>query len=62
MKKLPLVSSVIEFIGKVIFVAVLIPVFGYKAVIFCEPVIWCVMVVQLAISFYGNPYIKSAKK
>lgn len=62
MKKLPLVSSVIEFVGKIIFVAVLIPMFEYKAVVFCEPVIWCVMVVQLAVSFYGNPYIKSAKK
>lgn len=62
MKKLPLLSSVIEFFGKIIFVVALIPVFEYKAVIFCEPVIWCVMVIQLAMAFYRNPYIKNAKK
>ncbi len=38
-KLLPLVSSVIEFIGKIIFVFVFIPQFEYMAVIFCEPVL-----------------------
>ena len=46
-KLLPLISSVIEFFGKIIFVIFLIPRFQYMAVIFCEPVIWCVMTVQL---------------
>jgi hypothetical protein len=27
-------------------------------VILCEPVIWCVMFVQLLYSFYTNPYIR----
>lgn len=57
-KLLPLVSSVIEFVGKIIFVIVFIPKFAYMAVIFCEPVIWCVMTVQLMYSFYTDPYIK----
>ena len=58
-KLLPLISSVIEFFGKIIFVIFLIPRFQYMAVIFCEPVIWCVMTVQLVYSFYHNPYIKN---
>lgn len=57
-KLLPLVSSVIEFFGKIIFVLVFIPKFAYMAVIFCEPVIWCVMLVQLLYSFYTNSYIR----
>ena len=57
-KLLPLVSSVIELIGKIIFVFVFIPQFQYMAVIFCEPVIWCVMCIQLVYSFYTNSYIK----
>lgn len=60
-KMLPLISSVIEFVGKIIFVVALIPSFGYIAVIFCEPVIWCVMAVQLVYSFYHNDYIQSFK-
>lgn len=58
-KILPMVSSVIELIGKSIFVALLIPVFGYNAVIWCEPIIWCVMATQLLISFFMNPYIRN---
>lgn len=61
MKILPLVSSIIEFVGKVIFVVLLIPQFEYMAVIFCEPAIWCVMVIQLVITFYTNSFIKEAK-
>lgn len=57
-KLLPLVSSVIEFFGKIIFVILFIPKFAYMAVIFCEPVIWCVMMVQLVYSFYTDPYIR----
>lgn len=57
-KLLPLVSSVIEFVGKIIFVLLFIPAFQYWAVIFCEPAIWCVMTVQLIYSFYRNPYIR----
>ena len=61
-KMLPLVSSVIECVGKIIFTFFLIPVFHYEAVIWCEPLIWCVMAAELLISFYGNPYIKEIRK
>lgn len=60
-KMLPLISSIIEFVGKVIFVIVLIPRFQYLAVVFCEPVIWCIMTLQLVYSFYTNAYIKNSK-
>lgn len=60
-KIVPLISSVIECVGKIIFVIALIPRFQYMAVIFCEPVIWCVMTAQLLYSLYTNPYIKEAK-
>ena len=58
MKIIPLVSSVIECLGKVIFVALFIPILGYFGVIICEPVIWCCMCLQVAYSFYHNPYIR----
>lgn len=60
-KLLPLISSIIELIGKIVFVIVLIPSLEYFGVIICEPVIWCLMCLQLVYSFYRNPYIKSAK-
>ena len=60
-KILPLISSIIEFVGKIIFVLIFIPQFQYLAVIFCEPAIWCVMAIQLVYSFYTNPFIKNVK-
>lgn len=61
-KVLPLISSVIEFIGKVLFTTLLIPAFGYNAVVWCEPIIWCFMTAQLLFCYVRNPYIKEAKK
>lgn len=58
----PLVSSVIEFVGKILFVIFFIPSLKYFGVIICEPVIWCFMCLQLAYSFYRNPYIVKCKK
>lgn len=60
-KLLPLISSCIEFVGKVLFVLFLIPRFEYMAVILCEPVIWCVMCAQLLFVYFTDPYIKAAK-
>ncbi len=57
-KLIPLVSSVIEFAGKILFVILIIPKTGYFGVIICEPVIWCLMCIQLLYSFYHNPYIR----
>ena len=56
-KVIPIISSVIELIGKILFTLFLIPRFGYNAVIACEPLIWVVMAAQLLYSFYHDPYI-----
>ena len=57
-KLLPIMSSVIEMVGKILFSIFIIPKFGYFDVIICEPVIWCVMVVELILSFWKNPFIR----
>ena len=54
----PLVSSFIELVGKCIFAWSLVPKMGYRAVILCEPLIWCVMAVHLVFAFFTNPYIR----
>ena len=61
-KIMPLVSSIIELVGKIIFVIVFIPKYQYYAVILCEPVIWCVMCIQLLWVFWQYPYIKNYVK
>ena len=60
-KILPILSSIIELVGKIVFVIVFIPRFQYQAVIFCEPVIWCFMAVELLFSFWKNPELKKIK-
>jgi len=57
-KVVPVISSVIELTGKIIFAFFLVPVLGYSAVIICEPIIWCIMFIQLLFSFYTDPYIR----
>lgn len=47
-KLLPLISSVIELAGKLLFSLYLVPVLGYWGVIWCEPLIWVAMCLQLA--------------
>ena len=61
-KLLPLISSFIEFIGKIVFVAWIIPWAGYTGVILCEPLLWLVMTTQLYISLSQHPWIKEGKK
>ena len=61
-KLLPLVSSIIEFLGKIVFAIIIIPILGYSGVILCEPVIWCLMTLQLVWAFYRNPYIRQFGK
>jgi Na+-driven multidrug efflux pump len=56
-KVVPLISSVMELIGKILFAFFLVPVLGYFGVIICEPIIWCIMFLQLFFTFYTNPYI-----
>lgn len=61
-KILPTISSVIELIGKYLFVVLLIPRFQYMAVIFCEPVIWFFMDIELFWAFWRNPLVLAGKE
>ena len=61
-KVLPLFSSVIEFVGKIIFVLLFIPRFAYNAVILCEPIIWCFMTAELVFVYLHNPFVFPKKK
>lgn len=58
---IPIISSVIELVGKIFFTIALIPRFGYNAVIVCEPLIWIVMAAQLLYAFYHDPFIIASK-
>ncbi|MCF0107070.1 MAG: MATE family efflux transporter [Holdemanella sp.] len=61
-KVIPIISSVIECVGKIVFNFVFIPMFGYAAVIWCEPLIWCLMTMQLYYAYRTNAYFKSIRK
>ena len=60
-KVLPLFSSVIELVGKVIFVLVFIPKFQYNAVILCEPIIWCFMAAYLVAVYRRDVFVYPRK-
>ena len=50
-KLLPLVSSLLELTGKILFTILLIPKLGVWGIILCEPLIWCIMAIQLVFAF-----------
>jgi Na+-driven multidrug efflux pump len=60
-KVIPMISSVIELIGKILFVFIFIPKFGYDAVCWCEPLIWVAMTAQLLYAFNTNQYVVKTK-
>lgn len=60
-KLIPLISSIIELVMKILFVWLIIPGLGYFGVIICEPIIWIVMCAQLIHAFYRNPFIIESK-
>ncbi|WP_149554888.1 MATE family efflux transporter [Treponema pectinovorum] len=57
-KLLPLISSLIEFLGKVFFTYLIIPRIGSWGVILCEPLIWCAMLSQLLFVFIRLPIFR----
>ena len=60
-KIIPMISSVIELVGKILFVYIFIPRFQYNAVVWCEPLIWVAMTAQLLYAFNTNAYIKQIR-
>ena len=61
-KVLPLFSSVIELVGKVVFVLVFIPRYAYNAVILCEPIIWCFMAAYLVAVYRRDAFVYPRKE
>ena len=50
-KILPVIASITELIGKVVFALLLVPQIGYRGVIFSEPVIWIIGAVIVGSGF-----------
>lgn len=53
----PVVSSSIEFVGKVLIAAFLAPLLGYWGIIIAEPIVWVLMVIPLVMQFFKNPVL-----
>ena len=60
-KILPLISSVIELLGKILFTALIVPKLGTWGIIICEPLIWCVMFAQLIFVLLRHPAMREGK-
>ena len=58
---IPVFSSFIELVGKIIFAFCLVPLFGYWGIIWSEPIIWFAMVIPLIIKYCKNPLIRQKK-
>lgn len=57
-KTAPVISSVIELLGKMVFTWLIIPKMGYLGVCWCEPIIWVVMMLFLAWAYVRLPLLK----
>lgn len=59
--KTPLVSSLIELVGKVAIAYLLVPSLQYMGVVLSEPIVWALMVIPLIISILRNPIMRRAR-
>ena len=55
---IPLVSSALEMIGKVVIAVTLVPLLGYTGVIVAEPIVWIIMVIPLIVKILKMPELK----
>lgn len=60
--KTPVISSFIEFFGKLLIAILLVPQIKYWGIIVAEPIVWVLMVIPLLVQFYKNPIIKKGKE
>ncbi|WP_167958119.1 MATE family efflux transporter [Anaerosporobacter faecicola] len=58
----PIVSSMIELVGKVLVVFLLVPYLDYMGIILSEPIVWILMVIPLIIKIKTNPVLKEKEK
>ena len=56
----PLISSSLEMVGKIVIALTLVPLLGYTGVILAEPLVWLIMVVPLVIKIFRMPVLKKA--
>ena len=54
----PLISSSLEMVGKIVIAATLVPWFGYLGVIAAEPIVWFIMIIPLLIKIFRMPIWK----
>jgi Na+-driven multidrug efflux pump len=54
-KIIPVCSSVLEMVVKVLSAGFLVPALGYFGVALTEPVSWCVMTALLAVAYLAKP-------
>ena len=54
----PLISSSLEMIGKIVIAATLVPWSGYLGVIAAEPIVWFIMIIPLLIKIFRMPIWK----
>lgn len=57
----PLVSSLIELVGKVLIAYLLVPNLQYLGVVLSEPIVWALMVIPLIISILRNPIMRKVR-
>lgn len=57
----PIISSSIELVGKVLIVILLVPVLGYMGIILAEPIVWILMGIPLIVRMKTNPVLKTDK-
>lgn len=58
----PIISSTIELIGKIMVVIFLTPLLGYWGIIIAEPIVWVLMVIPLIIRIVTIPILKTKEK
>ncbi|WP_276885501.1 MATE family efflux transporter [Allobaculum stercoricanis] len=61
LKIVPIISSVIELVGKIIFTLFIVPTAGYLGICFTEPVVWIAMCLFLGYFYLRNRLFKENK-
>lgn len=56
----PIVSSLIELVGKFLIAILLAPAIGYTGIILAEPIVWNLMVIPLIIKLKNNPILRES--
>lgn len=58
LKMIPIISSVIELVGKILFTLFIVPKTGYLGICFTEPVVWMAMCLFLSYFYLRNNLFK----